>query len=65
MLSDCYNDVTAGGGELELRDKLTGAIPQRHLPDNKRQPEDRGDKYLLAQQYTHTHTQRALYTANL
>lgn len=29
---------------FELRDKLAGAVPQRHLPDKKKHPEDRGDK---------------------
>lgn len=44
VLSDGYNDVTAGGGELELRDELAGTVSQRHLPD-ERHGEDRGDQY--------------------
>lgn len=40
VLSDSHDDVAAGGGEFELRDQLAGAVPDRHLPANRRQTEE-------------------------
>lgn len=60
VLSNGYHDVTAGGREFQLWDKLAGTVSQRHLPDSKRQPEDRGDTYWVAQDNplpADTHTQ--------
>lgn len=46
VLCDGHDDVTAGGGEFELRDQLAGTVPHCHLPVNgKINPEDRGVKY--------------------
>lgn len=39
VLSDGHDDVAVGWGLFELRDKLAGAVPQRHLPDKKKHPE--------------------------
>lgn len=38
------------GGQFELRDELTGAVPQGHLPDKKKCAEDRGDECIAAMQ---------------
>ena len=40
VFSDSNDDLTAGGGEFELWDELTGAVPHRHLPANS--PETKG-----------------------
>lgn len=56
VLSNSHNNLTAGGGEFELRDQLAGAVPNCHLPANSRHPGDRGMRHWLAPQANRGHT---------